>query len=466
MINFHDVRFPEDVSWGSSGGPIYKTQVFSSHQGFEKRNIDWAQPMMKFDVAYGIRTDVQITKVIEFFNARQGQLNGFRYKNWCDFEVIDSPIAVGDGYSRRLPLYKIYGFIGRWHYKRLRKIVRGSVSGIQVGIEPVVEGTDFMIDYNAGEIVFNDIVGYGTPVYAQRLEFDEPVRFEEDTLENVIEAYNNNSLSRLGLMGIRGNVATGSVFSPNMMEKGTEDPYFGRVVLLLNFDDGNADVTSTADGSLMAAPVVFSGSAQIDLTSYCHGNGSLNMGANGLVQIAGGAQDLSPGPFAIETFAKRPEDGALLQPMIARWDASTDQKSYMLRYNMQTKRLEFLLSSDGADERVVLSFPWEKTDQFDYIRVDRILPGDYVLRINGETVQTKRDLGAVFDGIAPCSIGSTPVLQSGEGPYQGRLDSIRLTAGSNRGAGYETIPVPAPYGRVGTKGVAANPSAINPSLLS
>lgn len=464
MIGFHEIRFPEDVSWGSSGGPVYKTQVFTSHMGYEKRNIDWSQPMMEFNAAYGVKTDDQIARVIDFFNARQGQLFGFRYKNWCNFNIQNAPIATGDGYSKRLPIYKFYGFVGTRHYKRLHKIVRGSVRGVQIGSDPAIEGRDFYIDYDSGEIVVNDAPGYASPIYAQNLEFDEPVRFDDDNIENIIEAYNNNALNKLTLVGVRGVYSTGSVFSPDLREAGTRDVHFGSVVLMLNFDDGQVSTTQTKDHSLMNAVVEFSGTAHIDTQNFRHGNGSLSMGATGSVRIAGQAQDLSNGPFTIEVFAQRPREGAVFQPIVARWDAPAMQKSYMLRYNLVKQRVELLVSDDGVNERIVISHPWDfNYNYFDYIRVDRLASGWWVLRINGLVKQTARDFGLVNAGSAPCSVGCNLAPSADEGPFLGLIDSIRLTAGVARDDTFNTVEIPKPYGRLGTTGVYANPTLLVPN---
>ncbi|AMO44105.1 gene transfer agent [Roseobacter phage DSS3P8] len=446
MIGFHEVRFPEDVSWGSKGGPVYKTQVFTSHRGYEKRNVDWSQPMMEFDAAYGIKTDAQILSVINFFNARQGKLFGFRYKNWSNYSIRDRPIATGDGVSKRLPMFKFYGFNGNRHYKRLRKIVRGTVTGVQVGADAALEGVDFMIDYDSGEIVFNSAVGYGIPVYARTLEFDEPVRFEEDSVQNVIEAYNNNALNKLSLVGIRGSFSAGSAFSPDRTETGTPDPLYGRTFLLLNFDSGQGAQVTT-DQSIIQNPVTISNSAQITTRAFRHGNASLSLGGNGLVTTIGEPYVVGSMPFTVELFAQRPTEGAAIQPIIGRWEEPTSQRSFLLRYNSTTQRLEFIASRDGIDQRIILSHPWESSSGFfDHISVDRLTSGWYVLRINGLVKQTSRDTEEVFSCTAPLSIGSVPAPNVGEGPFQGLIDSIRITIGYNRSSGFEAADIPAPYG--------------------
>ena len=443
MIGFHDVTFPEDVSWGSSGGPQFKTHVFTSFRGFEKRNIEWSQPMMRFNVAFGVKTDDQMLRLIDFFNARQGQANGFRYKNWANFKIQNAPIATGDGYSTRLPLYKFYGFNGARHYKRLRKIARGSVRGVQLYIEPGTEGVDYTIDYDSGEIAVHEPIPYGKPIYAQNLEFHEPVRFTDDNIQIIIDAYNSSSLSTLELLSVRSTFNAGSVFAPG--DADTADPFYQECALILNFDDAG-DPATTMDQSQLALPVVLSGTAQLDTSKFRHGGSSLSLGATGMCSVSGATITPGKAAYTLEGFFEAPSDGATMQPMFGKWDAPSSMKSFLLRYNFVRKRIEYVISTDGADERILMSYPWRgQRGRFDHISVSRTAAWWYVLRINGEVVQTVRDVVQPFDANAPVTIGSYPVVGSADGIFQGNIDSIRFTIGRTRAAHFEKGTIPTPY---------------------
>lgn len=442
MDGFHEIRFPEDVSWGSSGGPIYKTQIFTSFRGYEKRNTDWSQPMMRFNVAYGIKTDLQMLSMLEFFNARQGMANGFRYKNWCNYQITGKAFATGDGESTRLPIWKFYGFDGARHYKRLRKIVRGSVTGVQIGAEPVVEGVDFTIDYDAGEIAFNTIPSYALPIRCQTLEFDEPVRFTTDRIQAVIDSFDNQSLSRLELISVRGAFSAGSVFAPG--QGSTLDPFYDQTILALNFDD-SGDPTTTVDQSAYAFPVTLSGTARLTRTAYQHGNSSLLLGSAGRCALSGSLLLLENEPFTLEGFFTQPLDGEVIQPMLAKWEAPTSRKSFALRYNFARSRIEFVITTDGATETTILSYPWDSArGTFDHISVDRLPSNWYVLRINGIVVQTVRNNLTIRNNTSLLTIGGYTVEEGGESPYQGNIDSIRITLGRNRTAGFEKGKIPSP----------------------
>ncbi|RME61845.1 MAG: TIGR02217 family protein, partial [Alphaproteobacteria bacterium] len=55
MTAFHDVRFPTDISFGSSGGPGFSTSIVETASGVEQRNANWAAARARYDVGTGIR---------------------------------------------------------------------------------------------------------------------------------------------------------------------------------------------------------------------------------------------------------------------------------------------------------------------------------------------------------------------------------------------------------------------------
>ena len=114
---FHEERFPVDISYGSQGGPIRKTNIVQLDSGYEHRNTNWQHSKRRYNVNYGIKTYNQIHTVIEFWEARMGPLYGFRYKDWADFKSCaptlsitntDQTIATGDGTTTVFQLIKTY----------------------------------------------------------------------------------------------------------------------------------------------------------------------------------------------------------------------------------------------------------------------------------------------------------------------------------------------------------------------
>jgi hypothetical protein len=84
VMAFHEVRFPDNISRGARGGPERRTQIVELASGDEERNASWANSRRRYDVAYGIRRVDDLAAVVAFFEARNGRLHGFRFKDWGD----------------------------------------------------------------------------------------------------------------------------------------------------------------------------------------------------------------------------------------------------------------------------------------------------------------------------------------------------------------------------------------------
>ena len=98
-MSFHDVQFPTNISYGSQGGPGYKTQIVQTDSGYEQRIIRWSQPRHKYDVSYGVRSYEDIADLKTFYMARMGAAYTFRFKDWTDFTTTETGIDANMGGS-------------------------------------------------------------------------------------------------------------------------------------------------------------------------------------------------------------------------------------------------------------------------------------------------------------------------------------------------------------------------------
>ena len=106
-------RFPDDIAWGAQGGPQYSTDLVTVASGFEKRNQNWADARLKWDVGYAVRTQTQYDALLAFFHAAKGRAHGFRFKDHADYLVAATTgrvgsAALGDGTPGPFQLYKRY----------------------------------------------------------------------------------------------------------------------------------------------------------------------------------------------------------------------------------------------------------------------------------------------------------------------------------------------------------------------
>src|SRR5690606_24631529 len=133
---FHEVRFPDNISRGARGGPERRTQIVELASGDEERNASWANSRRRFDVAYGIRRVADPAVVVAFFEARNGRLHGFRFKDWADYrsglpsqEITpgDQQIGIGNATVTSFGLLKRYSSGAQSWNRAITKPVAGSV---------------------------------------------------------------------------------------------------------------------------------------------------------------------------------------------------------------------------------------------------------------------------------------------------------------------------------------------------
>lgn len=105
-MSFHEVQFPASLSFGSVGGPERRSEIVTLANGHEERNTPWTHSRRRYDAGMGLRSLSDIEELIAFFEARRGEMYGFRWKDWTDFkscpadrdpEFGDQKIGVGNG---------------------------------------------------------------------------------------------------------------------------------------------------------------------------------------------------------------------------------------------------------------------------------------------------------------------------------------------------------------------------------
>ena len=207
---FHEIRFPASLSFGSLGGPERRTEIVTLANGFEERNTPWAHSRRRYDAGMGLRSLDDVAALIAFFEARRGQLNGFRWKDWADYtsglpsdEVTptDQLLGIGDEVRQEYQLVKRY-VSGHEDYERpISKPVAGRVR-IAVGGDPKQEGVDYEVDTSTGRVTFAHPPDVGAEVRAG-FEFDVPVRFDTDRIQTSVASFNAGDVPSVPVVEIR-----------------------------------------------------------------------------------------------------------------------------------------------------------------------------------------------------------------------------------------------------------------------
>ncbi|WP_271078924.1 DUF2460 domain-containing protein [Aurantiacibacter sp. MUD61] len=184
--SFDDVLYPLALGRDASVAPEFSTSISLTASGHERRNSQWSDARLNYDVGPGIRSQAELGVLLEFFRARRGPARGFRLSDPYDFSsngltgspsMLDQLIGTGDGLTATFQLRKSYGAIDE---PQLRNITRPRADTILISVDGVAE-TDWLLG-DGGKITFTNAPPDGAAIRAGFL-FDVPVRFAEDRLD-------------------------------------------------------------------------------------------------------------------------------------------------------------------------------------------------------------------------------------------------------------------------------------------
>ena len=205
---FHEVRFPDNISRGARGGPERRTQIVELASGAEERNASWTNSRRRYDVAYGIRRADDLAAVVAFFEARNGRLHGFRFKDWADFKSClpsqtpsptNQPIGTGNGAATLFQLTKRYTSGAQSWSRAITKPVAGTVT---IALDGTPQASGWSVSTATGLITFTTAPAAGMAITAG-FEFDIPVRFDTDVLDVTLDLERLGSINSIPLVELR-----------------------------------------------------------------------------------------------------------------------------------------------------------------------------------------------------------------------------------------------------------------------
>ena len=209
-MGFHEVRFPACLSFGSLGGPERRTDIVTLANGFEERNTPWAHARRRYDAGVGLRSLDDIALLLAFFEARRGQLHGFRWKDWSDFksgrpsedvDFRDEVLGRGDGVTRSFALVKTYVSGDARYYRPIAKPVEGTVR-LGVGDAELFAGHHFEVDVSTGLVTLDQAPGPDDFVTAG-FEFDVPMRFDIDRIQTSVASFQAGDVPNVPVVELR-----------------------------------------------------------------------------------------------------------------------------------------------------------------------------------------------------------------------------------------------------------------------
>lgn len=182
-MSFFEHRMNPDLSFGAKGGPVFNTSKAYSQGGQRYGNKNWTAPLHRYDVQHCIKTKSDFDEIRNFFYNVAGSFDGFRFKDWADFESDGNgsmTLVSGSNYQ----LYKTY-IVGARTYSR---IIKKPVAGVQIyrrraGVTSNITGSS-TVTTSTGVVAVTGHAGGDT--YTWSGEFDVPVAFASDEFMPII----------------------------------------------------------------------------------------------------------------------------------------------------------------------------------------------------------------------------------------------------------------------------------------
>jgi uncharacterized protein (TIGR02217 family) len=199
MTGFHEVRFPDKIAYGATGGPEFATTVVVTGSGHEQRNVNWAEARGRWDVASGLKNQAQLDELIAFFRARKGKAYGFRFKDWTDYKASGQLLGTGDGANKTFQLVKRYSSGSVVEIRTLAKPVAGTVRVYKNAIEQL---SGWSVNVTTGVVTFTAAPAAGVEITAD-FEFDVPARFDVDHMAVTIETFRLHRWQQIPIVELR-----------------------------------------------------------------------------------------------------------------------------------------------------------------------------------------------------------------------------------------------------------------------
>lgn len=189
-MGFHDTRFPEELNYGSVGGPYFQTQVSTTDAGYEQRISRWQQVRHKYNLQMDLTWELG-QQLRDFYIGRQGAAHSFRFKDYMDFRTPvtgygedqggaaitpeDQEVGTGDGSTTQFQLVKRYTSGPVTRVRNITKPIEGTVQVAIGGVEQTSGG--WSVDYSTGILTFSTAPVSGSVTWGG--EFDVECRFSE-----------------------------------------------------------------------------------------------------------------------------------------------------------------------------------------------------------------------------------------------------------------------------------------------
>lgn len=140
MKAFAEVQLDVGYDYGVTGGPGFDTDIVEFGPGHESRNALSELPRGEWELGERNLNRQALQDIKAFFWARHGRLQGFRFKDWQDFEADAEPLAP-DG-TPTVQLRKTYTSGGESVVREIKKPIASTVTLMRNGSSEAFDSVD------------------------------------------------------------------------------------------------------------------------------------------------------------------------------------------------------------------------------------------------------------------------------------------------------------------------------------
>jgi uncharacterized protein (TIGR02217 family) len=176
-------RFPDRITRGMTGGPMFDTTVAVVLSGKEKRNINRSASQHRYDLSQGIKTEADADVCTAFFRKARGRAHAFRVKDWMDFRLTRAMSRLVQITTTTFQVSKVYGG-DEPTFEEVRSLTRLVSGTLQVWKDTVLQTnpTHYTVNVDTGVVTFGSAPG--AAVLEAACQFDVPCRFDFDAKDS------------------------------------------------------------------------------------------------------------------------------------------------------------------------------------------------------------------------------------------------------------------------------------------
>ncbi|MBT9158860.1 MAG: hypothetical protein DDT26_00108 [Dehalococcoidia bacterium] len=188
------------IDYGMASTFRFNTTVLSRRDGQEQRVANWQSPLFEGNLGDRTLTETELTQLLGFFRDRQGPVQGWRLRDWSDYQLKNELQGFGNGFRTQFPLIKRYNLAGLMF---IRHITKPDLRNCVVMLNGV-RMRNWRLRLSTGLLEFFQPPPSGASVTVS-CSFSVPVRFVSDEFPGAkLEARNGNeSLYSVGPVPVR-----------------------------------------------------------------------------------------------------------------------------------------------------------------------------------------------------------------------------------------------------------------------